>query len=74
MGIGYLRNFTSLVLGYTALSFVLNLFPTLLHMTVSTSWHADGTSEMILSVTATCILEFILVVKCGSWTRDMLGG
>lgn len=74
MGIGYLRNFASLVLGYAALSFVLNLFPTLLHMAVSTSWQAGGTGEMILSVTAACILEIILVVKCGSWARDVLGG
>jgi hypothetical protein len=29
---------------------------------------------MVPSVTAGCILEIILVVKCGSWVRDVLGG
>lgn len=74
MGIGYLRNFAGLVLGYAALAFTLNLFPTLLQMAVATSWQAGGTGEMILSVTAGCILEIFLVVKCGSWARDVLGG
>lgn len=29
---------------------------------------------MILLVTAACNLQIILVVKCGSWAHDVLGG
>jgi hypothetical protein len=74
MGVGFLKNFASLVLGYAALSFTLNLYPTLLQMAVSTSWQAGGAGDMVLSVTAGCILEIFLVLKCGSWARDVLGG
>ena len=74
MGVGFLKNFASLVLGYAALSFTLNLYPTLLQMAVSTSWQAGGAGDMVLSVTAGCILEILLVLKCGSWARDVLGG
>jgi hypothetical protein len=73
-GGGFLKNFASLVLGYAALSFTLNLYPTLLQMAVSTSWQAGGAGDMVLSVTAGCILEIFLVLKCGSWARDVLGG
>lgn len=74
MGIGFLRNYAALVLGYAALSFVVKLFPTLLQMSIATSFVMGGDGEMILSITAACILEIILTVKCGSWARDVLGG
>lgn len=74
MGIGFLRNYASLVLGYAALSFVVKLFPTLLQMAIATSFVMGGDGEMILSITAACILEIILTVKCGSWARDVLEG
>lgn len=74
MGLGFLRNYAGLVLGYAALSFVVKLFPTLLQMSIATSFVMGGDGEMILSITAACILEIILTVKCGSWARDVLGG
>jgi len=33
-----------------------------------------GAIEMVLSVTVGCVLQLILVLKCGSWARDLLGG
>lgn len=74
MGLGFLRSYAGLVLGYAALSFVVKLFPTLLQMSIATSFVMGGDGEMILSITATCILEIILTVKCGGWARDVLGG
>lgn len=74
MGIGFLRNLCSLLLGYAALAFVLDLFPTLLQMAVESSLVAGGAGEMVLSVTAACVLQLVLVLKCGSWARDVLGG
>ena len=74
MGVGFLRNFASLVLGYAALSFVIKLFPTLLYMAIATSWIIGGDSDMLLSITAASVLQVILVVKCGSWAREVLGG
>ena len=74
MGVGFLRNYAALVLGYAALSFVVKLFPTLLQMSIATSFVMGGDGEMILSITAACILEIILTVKCGGWARDVLGG
>ena len=74
MGIGFLRNFAGLVLGYAALSFVIKLFPTLLQMAIATSFVMGGDGEMLLSITAASALEVILVAKCGSWAREVLGG
>jgi len=74
MGVGFLRSFCALVLGYASLAFVLELWPTLLAMAVRSSWQAGGTGEMVLSVAVGCVLELILVLKCGSWARDLLGG
>ena len=74
MGVGFLRNYAALVLGYAALSFVVKLFPTLLQMPIATSFVMGGDGEMILSISAACILEIILTVKCGGWARDVLGG
>ena len=67
MGVGFLKNFASLVLGHAALSFTLNLYPTLLQIAVAGSWQAGGAGDMVLLVTAGCILEIFLVLKCGPW-------
>ena len=72
MGIGFLRNLCSLFLGYAALAFVLDLFPTLLQMAVESTFIAGGAGKMVLSVTEACVLQ--LALKCGSWPKDVLGG
>jgi hypothetical protein len=74
MGVGFLKNFASLVLGYAALSFVLGCYPTLLALAINESFLAGGVSDMVLAVTAGCALQVILVVRCGAWARDVLGG
>ena len=74
MGVGFLKNFASLELGYASLAFVLNPCPTLLQMAVATSWQAGGTGEMVLLVTARCAPRVILVLERGSRARDVLGG
>ena len=43
-------------------------------MSIATSFVMGDNSKMILSITAACILEIILTVKCGNWARDVLGG
>ena len=63
MGVGYLRNFASLVLSYASLAFVLNMYPTLLSIAMETSWQAGGVSEMVLSVTAASSLQVLLVTR-----------
>jgi hypothetical protein len=73
-GVGFLRNFASLVLGYAALSFVLGCYPTLLALAINESAVAGGVSDMVLAVTAGCALQVNLVVRCGAWARDVLGG
>ena len=59
---------------HPAHAFVVKLSPTLLQMSIATSFVMGGDGEMILSITAACILEIILTVKCGGWARDVLGG
>ena len=73
-GVGFIKNFASLVLGYAALSFVLGCYPTLLALAINESFLAGGVSDMVLAVTAGCALQVILVVRCGAWARDVLGG
>ena len=51
-----------------------HLYPTLLQMLVAGSWQAGGAGDMVLLVTAGCIREIFLVLKCGSWATDVLGG
>ena len=74
MGVGFLKNYCSLVLGYASLAFVMDTFPSLLAMAVETSWQAGGAEEMVLSIMAGCVLQVWLVLRCGSWARDLLGG
>ena len=74
MGIGFLRNYCSLILSYASLAFVLDTFPSLMAMAVETSWQAGGVEEMVLTITVSCVLQVFLVLRCGSWARDILGG
>ena len=74
MGVAFLKNYCALVLGYASLAFVLDTFPALMAMAVETSWQAGGPEEMILTVTVSCVLQVLLVLRCGSWARDLLGG
>lgn len=67
VGIGFLRIFASLVLGYPALSFTLNLYPMLLQMAVSISYQAGGTGDMVLSVTAAASCRY-------SWSSSAAPG
>jgi hypothetical protein len=45
-----------------------------LQIAVAGSWQAGGAGDMVLLVTAGCIREIFLVLKCGSWATDVLGG
>ena len=74
MGVGFLKNYCALVLGYASLAFVMDTFPALMVMAVETSWQAGGPEEMLVSVMAGCLVQVWLVAKCGSWARDLLGG